>query len=123
MKFDLKTPCKDCPFLEPRKFPLSKERKREIAEGLLAGHTFSCHKTVDYNDDAWEDEDDDAPALRSAASDEQHCAGAMIMLERINRPNQMMRWMERFGGYDRTQLRMDAPVFPNFKAFIDAKGD
>jgi pSer/pThr/pTyr-binding forkhead associated (FHA) protein len=59
--------------------------------------------------------------IRPAAFTEQHCAGATILLERLNRPNQMMRWMERLGGYDRTKLDMDAPVYRTPTAFVRAQ--
>ena len=51
--------------------------------------------------------------------DSQHCGGAMILLEKIDRPNQMMRIMERIGGYDRRKLKMDADVFDDQYGFID----
>lgn len=63
--------------------------------------TFSCHKLNEPGDDGEMHE----------TANSQHCAGALIFLERLNRPNQMMRIAERFGMYDRTKLDMDAPVF------------
>ena len=51
--------------------------------------------------------------------DSQHCGGALILLEKIESPNQMMRIMERMGGYDRHKLKMDADVFDDQYAFID----
>lgn len=51
----------------------------------------------------------------------QHCAGALILLEKMEQPNQMMRWMERIGAYDRTKLDMDAPVFGDTEEFIEAQ--
>lgn len=46
--------------------------------------------------------------------DSQHCAGALIFLEKIEEPHQMMRICERLGMYDRTKLDMDAPVFESW---------
>lgn len=99
MNFNLKSPCKDCPFLVSRKFPLPQERKAEIALSLLNGDNFPCHKTVDYSGEE--------PHVPASA---EHCAGAMIALEKINRPNQLMRIAERLGLYDRRTLDLTVPV-------------
>lgn len=71
--------------------------------------TFSCHKTTDIGDEGEVIE----------TKNTQHCAGALILLEKIERPNQMMRWMERIGKYDRNRLDMNAPVFDNTSDFIE----
>ncbi|KQR22894.1 DUF6283 family protein [Deinococcus sp. Leaf326] len=102
MKYDLTQPCPDCPFrTDCREGWLGGDRAAEIAQAITQHQqTFTCHKTL------------------PESANSQHCAGAMILLERLNRPNQMMRIMERFGGYDRARLRMDAPVFKSVAAFI-----
>jgi hypothetical protein len=51
----------------------------------MAGKTFQCHKT-----------------LHTAKAE--HCAGAMLYLEREGQPNQLMRIAERFGYYDPEKL-------------------
>ena len=107
MKFDLIHPCANCPFRSDIAFYLHRARKQEIANGLLRDQTFTCHKTVDYSDDEPRD-----------TSSSQHCAGALIILERLERPNQMMRIAERLGLYDRRRLDMNAPVYPDFDAWI-----
>lgn len=111
MRMDLTKPCSDCPFRNDRPAYLSVERAEEIIDGLLADKSFTCHK---HND-----EDDEGNAVET--KDSQHCAGAMILLEKLNRPNQWMRWMERLGMYDRTNLDMNAPVFDSPEDFIDAQ--
>lgn len=85
MKFDLKIPCKDCPFIKgsSTNITLSEDRLEEIKEGLENDQTFICHKTLD-----------------SPSPQQQHCAGALIYLEKQERPNQMMRIAERLGRYD-----------------------
>jgi len=109
MRFDLKTPCVDCPFLRARRFPLTLGRVREILRAVTAEQkSFSCHKTVDYGDG-------------EAKGGEQHCAGAAILLERINRPNQLMRWMERLGAYDRTKMDMKADVYSSPSEMLGAE--
>lgn len=47
----------------------------------------------------------------------------MLMLEKINRPNQMMRICERLGMYDRTKLVGAEDVFDDFEDWIDSQSD
>jgi hypothetical protein len=109
MKFDLKTPCVQCPFRTDIQPFLRPERAREITRAVLkAGQTFACHKTVRH--------DDEGDSVPSAS--EQHCAGALIMIERLGVPNQMMRIAERLGVYDYRKLDMDAPVFASAAAMV-----
>jgi len=51
----------------------------------------------------------------------QHCAGALILMEKMKRPSQMMRIVERLGMYDATKLQMDAPVFSSFEEMAEAQ--
>lgn len=92
MRFDLRRPCAECPFLRKSSY-LSAARGQEIAEITISGDkTFTCHKT-----------------LRTKA--EQHCAGALIMSERRGRPNAMHQVAERLGIYDPSKLHMDADIY------------
>lgn len=119
MKTDLKSPCSNCPFRSDIKPFLTQGRAEEISEALTSQDgTFSCHKTLERNESETEDEED-MPHIPS--EDEQHCAGAMIILEKLEQPNQWMRWMERMGQYNHKELKMDAPVFDDFDEFIDAQ--
>jgi hypothetical protein len=77
----------------------------------MADKMFSCHKTVTHDDEG-------EPIKRD---DELHCAGAAIVLEKMNRPNQMMRICERLGEYDRRKFKMDAPVFGSLDEFVKAQ--
>lgn len=92
MRFDLNQPCKDCPFLKgsSTNTTLAEGRLDGIIQDLYDGMTFTCHKTLELQ-----------------SSEQQHCAGALIYLEREDRPNQMMRIAERLRVYDRTKLNMD----------------
>jgi hypothetical protein len=110
MKFDLTAPCDSCPFRTDKLFRgLGIARKQEIADALTRRQqTFACHKTIDYSGDESRYNDNT-----------QHCAGAMILLEKLGRPNQMMRWMERIGYYDRHRLNMEAPVVDSFKEWFE----
>ena len=115
MKFNLRTPCDNCPFRSDITFFLDPRRVTEILDALLLdGKTFSCHKTVHYDDDG-------EPSMPHG--DEQHCAGALIMLERFNLPNQMMRIAERLGLYDPRHLAMEAPVFASPAAMLERMRD
>lgn len=64
MDFKLKAPCGNCPFRTDKpkqKGWLGRERAKEIYEALRNDKTFTCHKTIN--------------------NDEQFCAGALILLE------------------------------------------
>lgn len=111
MKFDMTAPCDDCPFRrDGTGIPLTATRWRELRQALVAQQlTFSCHKTVDYDKLEEEDEDGNEVPHRAEAT-EQHCGGALIVLEKMEQPNQMMRWMERLHFYDRRKLDMTQDV-------------
>lgn len=96
--FKLKMTCKDCPFLcgSTTNTTLADERIEEIKEALLQDHSFSCHKTVDYENGSKEKE--------------QHCAGAMIWLYKQGRPNQIMRIAERIGRLNREELKCTGKI-------------
>jgi hypothetical protein len=102
MKYDLKNPCALCPF---RNDAGRLYVHPTTLEGMAAGE-FCCHKTGKVDDETGDIE----PTRNS-----QHCAGALIMLEKMNRPHQMMRISERLGRYDRRKLNMEAPVFGSFE--------
>lgn len=98
VRLDLTRPCKDCPFRKDVRPYLTPGRCEEILSEIINNQkTFSCHETTGVKGDV--------------KGEEQHCAGATILLEKINRPNQWMRWMERLHMYDRSKLDMDAPVY------------
>lgn len=109
--FGLISPCSNCPFRsDGAGVPLRRARVRAIERALIL-HTFSCHKTIAHDD---EGEPVDLPTTM-------HCAGALILLEKLERPSQMMRIGERLGIYDRHKLNMDAPVYPSFRAMEAAQ--
>lgn len=110
MKWTMTTPCKLCPFsTRCREGWLGEARAEEIAGGLGQGRgTFPCHETVEY----------DAEGDPAEGEDTQHCAGALIVLEKEGLPTQMMRIAERLGFYDPDKLKMHAPVFDSLDEFI-----
>lgn len=103
MKYTMTTPCNKCPFLKKFSHGYALKRLKQFAGG-----EFPCHQTADEVDD---DSDDDYAATEFLANeDSQHCAGALIFLEKRESPHQIMRICERLGAYDRTQLNMKAKV-------------
>lgn len=106
MNFNRVTPCKLCPFRTDVRTYLTRSRVLEIEHSMVGlQQNFPCHETTDMSGDE--------PQVTPETS---HCAGGLILLERMNRPNQMMRIAERLGFYDRGKLNMQAPVFKTFKA-------
>lgn len=97
MTYDLTTPCANCPFRNDITPFIHPERCEEI---LNEEGTFRCHKTDDHN--------------------VQHCAGFLIIREKEDRPNQMMRIAERLGAYDHTKLNMDAPIYDSVHEAVSA---
>lgn len=95
MKYTQTTPCKECPFLKSMAKGFTLKRLNEFASGQ-----FPCHKSAEMNDEN-----------EYVATDKSvHCAGALIFLEKRNKPNQMMRISERRGMYDYRKLNMSADV-------------
>jgi len=77
MNFDLKRPCKDCPFIIDTSMALSPGRMLGIAEALRDDWTvFPCHKTTHLRGDDEDDGEDDAPGYTYDGS-EQACMGAL----------------------------------------------
>ena len=101
--YRLVSPCAHCPFRNDIPPFLTRARVREIQRSLECGE-FPCHETVTY------DEDDGEYVPR----DEAHCAGALILKEKLGESSQMMRIAERLGMYDPRKLKLDAPVYDSF---------
>lgn len=108
--FALKRPCGNCAFRTDRVPFLDRERAQDISDSLAADASFHCHKTVDYSSEDGEGE---------ITQESKHCAGVLIVLERMDRPNQMMRIAERIGFYDRTALVMDSPVPESLDEWVE----
>ncbi len=108
--YKLVSPCANCPFRTDVRPYLTRDRVREIARSLVRSE-FPCHKTVTY------DEDGEPVPSRSQS----HCAGALILLEKLGQPSQMMRIAERLGMYDARKLDMSAAVFDSFEDMVQAQ--
>lgn len=108
--FNLKTPCKNCPFRTdcPQGW-LGTRRAAQIANALESDQFFPCHETTDSDDEG----------SACVVQKTQACAGATVLLEKLNLPNQMMRICEGLGDYDPKKMDMEAPVFGDFDEFIE----
>lgn len=118
MVFNLKRPCRDCPFRQDRYFHLNKNRKKEIAEDLLEkDKTFACHNTTngEYDEELeyeW-------------TGEESHCAGALIVMqkERSLFNNFMLRLATRAKIFDPAQLDLGSSTYNSMQEFIEATHD
>ena len=95
MKYNLTKPCDACPFLIANNFTFKSLLEHSSGE-------FPCHKACDLDDE-------DGMFVEKSNGKTPHCAGALIFLEKQDRPHQMMRICERLGMYDRTKLDLDDP--------------
>ena len=96
MNYNKTIPCADCPFLEVNAKSYGLRRLSQFASG-----EFPCHKTARL------DEEENAFV---STKESQHCAGALIFLEKRNAPHQMMRITERLGMYDASALDLSLPI-------------
>lgn len=107
--FERTTPCAKCPFRNNRETYLTYERAEEIADSLRMGADFPCHETIEH--------DEDGEGIRNSES--QFCAGALIVLEKDDSPNQMMRIGERLRLYDYNKLNFNAPVPEDLDEWVE----
>lgn len=112
--FKLIRPCVNCPFRigQGEKFGLQRERLREIFDAPA----FQCHKTVDYDSGAVDQDGEDLP---QPGDKPQQCAGLMSLLHRAGEPNQIMQVAERLGFWDPATLD-HADVYATIDAAIAA---
>lgn len=120
MRYDLKTPCKHCPFRNDAtriKFSC-RERAEEIEESAYR-NGFPCHKSADHIED--EDAADGESGGYVEGEKSQHCVGFIIM--------QLKGGEDTWPGLDndedlaerlRNQVDWDAPVFDSPDDFIEA---
>lgn len=105
--FTLRRPCPHCPFrTDCMEGWLSRGRAAEIAKGITHDQgTFSCHETTTVGG--------------AEPGKEQHCAGALLMLEKSGvGVGQYARISERLGVFEPDKLDQDAPVFESVSAFV-----
>jgi hypothetical protein len=107
-------------------------RAVEISNSIfgLRNGPFPCHKTLDYDaqyeaQDEAEEYGESAPSDSAFTADTQHCAGALILMEKGGHQSDCVQLAQRlgrfFGGviYDPQKLNMGAPVFDTPTQFIE----
>lgn len=114
MKFDLSGPCSHCPFRNDRPGFLRPERAEEIAETVLAGGLFQCHKTTIAEDG------EDGEIEMVEGPDTQECGGAAVFAAKHGRSSQLSRIMGRCG-VKVAAPNMSAPVFDSIEEMIEAQ--
>ena len=101
-------PCHNCPFKKNMRY-LRAERVDEIEASLKDGGVFHCHKTVDITSED-----------SKVTPDSQHCAGALILLEKLGTPSQAMLFGRMIGVYDPYLLDKNNPdVVDSFEEMKD----
>ena len=124
MKYDLKKPCKNCPFRTDDtgiKFQCT-ERAEEIEQTAYL-HGFPCHLSAEYQ------EDGDGTSGYVGTNDSQHCAGALIMYlkEQEGEPWPAIMYDQdviNAGGTEKLieklwkQVDLEAPVYDSSHIFI-----
>lgn len=116
MKFDLRKPCRNCPFRtdgQPIRFA-SRERTEEIEEQAYR-HGFPCHLSAELIEN---DNDSDGYV---AGPNTQHCAGAarMYLNGGDGRPWPGIDNDEELFSKLEKQLDWRLPVFESVEAFLD----
>lgn len=118
MKFDLRTPCKNCPFRTDEtaiRFAC-RERAEEIEESAYR-HGFPCHLSADLIEN---DDDGDGYAF---GDNTQHCVGATIMFARNGGGNiPFERLPEALQDRITSRLDWSAPVYESEDDFLESYG-
>lgn len=121
MKFTLVRPCPKCPFRKDcQPGWLGRSRAAGIAAAILREDlTFACHETTTHAEDDYGEEE------YTPTGEEQHCAGAILLVEKEEAPNQMLQIAERFDLRDPATLDPAAAelVFDSEADFIDHHDD
>jgi len=108
----LARPCGGCPFTTDDRFKgLSVDRRREIADSLRRGESFTCHRTVDGFDDDGEAVLGDRARL---------CAGARATLEVAGEREPQILQIARRLGVDVPELAGGLPVHESLDEWVDA---
>lgn len=116
MRFDLRTPCKNCPFRTDEtaiRFSCV-ERAEEIAESAYR-HGFPCHLSADLV------EDDEGGGGYVFGQNTQHCAGALMLFARHDDGTlPFTRLPEQRQQEVLDRLDWKAPIFEDESAYLDS---
>jgi len=104
MRFNLRRPCPKCPFRTDIPGYLTAARAQEIIEALFADDWawFGCHETTEYVED-----EETGLGDRQCVDSTQQCAGSLILLLKLGRPNVATRMAGAMGLID-----LDTPTWP-----------
>ena len=105
--FALSEPCRDCPFRSDIDFPLSRERRDDIAESVTRGEQFVCHKTVDYTAE-------DSRRQDHATA----CAGSREVARRSGVVSQLEQIAERLG-IPVKEVNQSARVYDSLEEWVE----
>lgn len=112
--FNLKQPCRDCPFRVDIPGYLRGSRARGIIDDLLNNDMqgFPCHKTIETVDG------EDGFCETIATDESQQCAGGLLLLLKLGRPNVATRLAVALGELDLNTLDGEEMVADSREAFI-----
>lgn len=120
--FDLKRPCKDCPFRKGQgeRYHLSEQRLQDIVNSAA----FQCHKTIEFDDECQIDEENWDETWRPIKNDAraQQCAGLMAVRHQDKRPNQIMQVAQRLDVLDPNALDPGGEAYGSWDDVLEAHG-
>lgn len=103
-----KVPCGTCPFRTTQGGlrGLRTDRAKEIAESLLRGESFTCHSD-----------------LGKRERDRNQCVGSMLILDKLQQPNQIMQVATRLNMFKVEDLQGSDVVFDNFDDWVRVQAE
>jgi len=121
MKFDLKRPCKHCPFANtPDRITFACQERAEEIEETAYRQGFVCHEHSEYVEDETGENDGYVFAQNGSS---QHCFGALAMYVKEgggNVPWERLSGEEQRRWWSRIDKEAFNTVFDNEEAFIGA---
>jgi hypothetical protein len=121
LQFNLVTPCAECPFRRDVPGYLSPARAQQIGDAIVsADESFACHKTITVDHECQADEEEWDENWRPILDDRkaQFCAGALILLEKLGRPNRLPRIAIHLGMWDPDKMRHSELVFDSVEEMV-----
>ncbi|WP_338764067.1 DUF6283 family protein [Bernardetia sp. ABR2-2B] len=111
MNFNLKKPCKNCPFRKDcKKGWLGENRATEVANSPFSDTTFACHETTGVK-----------KGIDKPIQEHSQCAGAMLLLDKEQGvdSNMMFRLATYAFGFDAEKLQGYELVFDSRNEMIE----
>ena len=120
MRFDLKDPCKNCPFrTDETAIRFSCRARAEEIEESAYRNGFPCHLSADYEED-----DEYGGGGYVFGNNTQHCAGATLMFLKGNGGgNVPFQWLDEAEQEAiEARINWNAPVWDGEDAFLNSYG-